>query len=62
MTKTMTKTTPTTTTKTGYRYCVTDGTKRRPAGHIGYVDTREEALELRASKCRMGGYITREHR
>lgn len=41
-------------------YCVTDGTRKTPRGHVGYADTRAEALALRAEKCHMGGYITRE--
>lgn len=43
-----------------YIYCVTDGTRKTPRGHVGYADTRAEALALRAEKCHMGGYITRE--
>ena len=48
------------TTKTsGWQYEVTDGTKRRPAGRIGTFATREDAEKARATRCRMGGYITR---
>ena len=49
----------TTKTKTTWQYEVTDGTKARPAGHIGTYATREEAETARAKKCRMGGYIKR---
>ncbi len=42
-----------------YLYEVTDGTPRRPAGHIGFFASRELAQEARCKRCRMGGYIRR---
>jgi len=42
-----------------WAYEVVDGTRRRPMGYVGTVDTRPEAMTLRAKKCRMGGYIKR---